>query len=277
ANFNGLLKLETLLKQIGPPRYPFPVDQALAAQGGAIFARDPGQGGCQACHGIRPGAVRGLEETWATPIQDVGTDSREVNLLARTATSGVLEGRMAPLGGTLKAEETAVQLLGAAVFGSILQAPFAADLQRQGKLAMVAPHDPRSVSTPTAAAKATSLQGAYPAPQQAAAVAASPGAAYESRVMQGIWAAAPYLHNGSVPTLADLLKPAAERPAEFAVGPAYDLATVGLAGRQTRTSFVLRTTDCSDRNSGNSRCGHEFGTTLKPAEKRALLEYLKTL
>ena len=81
----------------------------------------------------------------------------------------------------------------------------------------------------------------------------------------------------SVPTLADLLKPAAERPAAFAVGPAYDLATVGLAGRQTRTRFVLRTTDCGDRNSGNSRCGHEFGTRLKSAEKRALLEYLKTL
>ena len=53
------------------------MDQALAAQGAAIFARDPGQGGCQSCHGIRPGAVRGFEETWATPIQDVGTDSRE--------------------------------------------------------------------------------------------------------------------------------------------------------------------------------------------------------
>ncbi|WP_431272186.1 di-heme-cytochrome C peroxidase [Dankookia sp. P2] len=144
ANFDGLFKLETLLKQIGPPRYPFPIDKALAAQGAAIFARDAGQGGCQSCHGIRPGAFRGLEETWATPIQDVGTDSREVNLLARTAKSGVLEGRMAPLGGTLKAEETAVQLLGAAVFGSILQAPFAADLQRQGKLAMVAPRDPEA-------------------------------------------------------------------------------------------------------------------------------------
>ncbi|WP_431272185.1 hypothetical protein [Dankookia sp. P2] len=95
--------------------------------------------------------------------------------------------------------------------------------------------------------------------------------------MQGIWAAAPYLHNGSVPTLADLLNPAAERPATFAVGPAYDLATVGLARQQTQTSFVLRTTDCSDHNSGNSRCGHEFGAILKPAEKQALLEYLKTL
>jgi hypothetical protein len=39
----------------------------------------------------------------------------------------------------------------------------------------------------------------------------------------------------------------------------------------------LRTTDCSNRNSGSSCCGHEVGLTLKPTEKRALLEYLKTL
>lgn len=40
---------------------------------------------------------------------------------------------------------------------------------------------------------------------------------YESRVLQGIWAAAPYLHNGSVPTLEELLKPAAERVESFPV------------------------------------------------------------
>jgi hypothetical protein len=100
---------------------------------------------------------------------------------------------------------------------------------------------------------------------------------YESRVMQGIWAAAPYLHNGSVPTLADLLKPAAERPASFAVGPYYDTFKLGLAADQPGTTYVRVTTGCDDRNSGNSRCGHEFGTTLSPGDKRALLEYLKVL
>ena len=101
--------------------------------------------------------------------------------------------------------------------------------------------------------------------------------AYESRVLQGIWATAPYLHNGSVPTLADLLKPVTERPAAFQVGPAYDPVNVGLATDQTLFNYTLKTTDCSDRNSGNSRCGHEFGTQLSPGEKRALLEYLKVL
>jgi hypothetical protein len=96
--------------------------------------------------------------------------------------------------------------------------------------------------------------------------------------MQGIWAAAPYLHNGSVPTLAELLKPASERIKSFKIGPAYDTVNVGLAVEQSEFNYTLTTTDCTDRNSGNSRCGHEYGTTqLTPAEKKALLEYLKTL
>jgi hypothetical protein len=52
---------------------------------------------------------------------------------------------------------------------------------------------------------------------------------------------------------------------------------VGLAAQQTQFNYTLTTTDCSNLNSGNSRCGHEFGTKLSPDEKKALLEYLKTL
>jgi hypothetical protein len=77
--------------------------------------------------------------------------------------------------------------------------------------------------------------------------------------------------------LAELLKPAAERVKSFKVGPAYDIVNVGLAVEQSKFNYPLQTTDCSDRNSGNSRCGHEFGTTLSVDEKNALLEYLKTL
>jgi cytochrome c peroxidase len=106
---------------------------------------------------------------------------------------------------------------------------------------------------------------------------------YEARVLRGIWAAAPYLHNGSVPTLADLLEPAAARPAAFRIGPEYDPERVGLAAEQPRFDRVLQTTACAGRasgqgwDSGNGRCGHEYGLDLTPAQKRALLEYLKTL
>ena len=103
---------------------------------------------------------------------------------------------------------------------------------------------------------------------------------FESKVLQGVWSAAPYLHNGSVPTLAALLTPSASRPTSFQVGPVYDTTNVGLATDQPGGSATVRvTTDCSTMN-GNSNCGHEgpgFGTDLTPDEKKALIEYLKTL
>jgi hypothetical protein len=131
------------------------------------------------------------------------------------------------------------------------------------------------------------LQGAFNAPASAlqqlntpapnAALATAQKGAYESRVLQGIWATAPYLHNGSVPTLAELLKPAAQRVKSFKIGNAYDTTNVGLAVEQTQFNYTLTTTDCGSLNSGNSNCGHEFGTQLSTDEKKALLEYLKTL
>ncbi len=44
------------------------------------------------------------------------------------------------------------------------------------------------------------------------------GAKYKGRPLNGIWATAPYLHNGSVPNLDALLQPAAKRPASFSIG-----------------------------------------------------------
>jgi len=70
-------------------------------------------------------------------------------------------------------------------------------------------------------------------------------------------ATAPYLHNGSVPTLRALLEPAARRPATFPLGAA---------------GFVLDT-----RVPGNGNQGHDFGTTLSPAEKQDLVAFLETL
>ena len=96
-------------------------------------------------------------------------------------------------------------------------------------------------------------------------------------MLQGIWATAPYLHNGSVASLAELLKPAAERQPSFAVGPRYDLVNLGLDGTQDPAAPLRQTTGCDALDSGNSRCGHEFGTKLSADDKRALLEYLKTL
>jgi hypothetical protein len=274
ANFQGLHALEDLVRKIGAPKWPWKIDQVLASKGKAIYDRKTEQGGCADCHAIRAGETRFPDQkTWATPIQDVGTDSREYSVLAWTVKTGVLEGAKIPfLEEPLKPVDTAFNVLGTAVIGSILQHYVPVLMQAEGQApAKGALKDASSPFPPETA----SLKGAFRVP--AAVAKGVPSYAYEARVLEGIWAAAPYLHNGSVPTLAELLKPAAERVASFKIGPAYDLDNVGLAADQTKFDYTLQTTDCSDRNSGNSRCGHEFGTTLSLDEKKALLEYLKTL
>ncbi|MCI0734454.1 MAG: di-heme-cytochrome C peroxidase, partial [Methylococcaceae bacterium] len=277
ANFQGLEALEELVLKIGPPKWPWAVDQSLADAGREIYDRKTGQGGCIECHGIRRGQPRLLNKnTWATPVQDVGTDSREYNILGWRVKSGVLEGAYIPILSQepLKSMDLAVNVLQTAVMGTLLQ-HLSADLlsaKAEAKLEFKA-RILRRLLGPTI----DQLKGAFRKPE----VSGKPSFAYESRVMEGIWAAAPYLHNGSVPSLAELLKPAAERVTSFKVGPAYDSVNVGLAAEQTRFDYTYRTTDCSagdsGRNSGNSRCGHEFGTRLSADEKKALLEYLKVL
>jgi mono/diheme cytochrome c family protein len=96
---------------------------------------------------------------------------------------------------------------------------------------------------------------------------------YVARPLVGIWASAPYLHNNSVPTLYDLLLPAAQRPSVFFTGDSeYDPVNIG-----------IRTTNDGSRRfkfdtalSGNRNTGHEFGTALNDDQRRSLLEYLKT-
>ncbi|MFY0565082.1 di-heme-cytochrome C peroxidase [Archangium lansingense] len=97
---------------------------------------------------------------------------------------------------------------------------------------------------------------------------------YVSRPLAGIWASPPYLHNGSVPTLWDLLQPVARRPARFPLGQhEYDPEKVGYV---TEVSGKARFTfDVSMPGNGNE--GHEYGTRLSDEEKRALIEYLKSL
>lgn len=267
ANFQGLDALEDLLWKLGPPKWPWSVDQALVNAGKEIYDRKTAEGGCADCHRIKPGKPRLLNKvTWDTPVQDVGTDAKEYQVLTRVVQTGVLEGAQIPfLTQPLKPVDAAANVLGTAVRGAILQhfIPIGVEAKLREKLE----------KDPDLAQQIEALKGAYQTPP----ATGKPAIAYESRVLEGIWATAPYLHNGSVRSLADLLEPVAKRAAEFKVGPAYDPVTVGLAAEQTKFNFTLKTTDCSDRASGNSRCGHEFGTTLSSEEKKALLEYLKTL
>jgi hypothetical protein len=99
---------------------------------------------------------------------------------------------------------------------------------------------------------------------------------YANHPLDGIWARAPYLHNGSVPTLRDLLEPAERRPASFHRG--YDVYD------QERVGFISTVAEESGRRffrydtavPGNGNAGHLYGTALPDEDKRAMVEYLKT-
>jgi mono/diheme cytochrome c family protein len=101
---------------------------------------------------------------------------------------------------------------------------------------------------------------------------------YANQPLDGLWLRAPYLHNGSVPSIRALLEPASARPPVFYTGyDVYDFAAMG---------FVTSGPDAEAHGwrydtklPGNHSSGHEgreYGTSLSDADKRALIEYLKT-
>jgi mono/diheme cytochrome c family protein len=98
---------------------------------------------------------------------------------------------------------------------------------------------------------------------------------YVAVALDGIWLRAPYLHNGSVPSLADLLEPPAQRPAVFYRGyDLYDPLRGGFVSQGPEAERVGWRYDTQARGNGNQ--GHLYGTALAAADKAALVEYLKT-
>jgi mono/diheme cytochrome c family protein len=104
----------------------------------------------------------------------------------------------------------------------------------------------------------------------------APLVGYVAQYLDGIWLRAPYLHNGSVPTLRDLLRPAPRRPRLFYRGyDLYDPVNAGFVASGAEAERVGTVLDTSQRGNGNT--GHAFGTELPEPDKDDLVEYLKTL
>ncbi|MGO8909113.1 MAG: di-heme-cytochrome C peroxidase [Bradyrhizobium sp.] len=117
-NFDGLGKLEELLKVMGPPKWPreWPINSTLAADGGKIFERE-----CSGCHGIKE-VHSLLGTTWDTPVRNVGTDTRQFDELGWKVKTGALTGAGIPfVASRLKEEDYAAHMMFSAVAGSILE------------------------------------------------------------------------------------------------------------------------------------------------------------
>lgn len=190
-------ELDNFLSETPPPKYPFPVDAALAEKGRPVYAQH-----CAECHD-----VGGKYTNKPVPFDEIKTDRERADTWLQAA---------------------------------------ADEANRRVKEMGI--NRPNMVK----------LQG------------------YCSPPLDGLWMRAPYLHNGSVPTLRDLLKPVDERPKVFHRGyDVYDPVNVGFVTSGFDTRRYGWKHDVSVR--GDSNVGHTYGTTLSAADKNALLEYLKTL
>lgn len=245
-----------------PPRWPSgvlpPIDAALAAKGQQLYANI-----CRGCH-LAP---VGTSAFWSSPrwsranafgerfldlelipIAHVGTDASQASVFSNR------EVRLPP---DLGISQTAFGLALGALVEKVVnrwyddqQPPTPNDTRE-----LMNGHRPNDLRMPLA---------------------------YKVRPLDGIWATPPYLHNASVPSLYDLLSPVTERPKVFYLGNReYDPEKVGLRIENAKGLTALDTSQ-----PGNLATGHEFSNTrgpgvigryLQPEERRALVEYLKTL
>jgi mono/diheme cytochrome c family protein len=197
------------MRTIEAPKYPFPIDAALAQTGAAVFAKT-----CSRCHGTYA-ATAAESDTYPNLLVDldyIGTDR--------------------------------------AMIESYEQQPQFLTWYNQSWYA-----------TGPNKANLTAMHG-YIAPP-----------------LDGIWATAPYLHNGSVPSLATMLD-SSKRPAfwsrSFATEIAdYDAVAVGWKYQVKTSQDDSVTYDTTKWSYSNS--GHIFGDSLTDDERAAVIEYLKTL
>jgi hypothetical protein len=262
VRISKLKELEDLVRTLWSPEWPaaFPkIDGAAALAGEELYRKRSGENikdSCLDCHAVidrktldraRISIVANLSKTNTDP-------QAFINFFVPTRPSGKLDGAFANLvgGPKIQANTVAEPVLSNVVVGVIL-----------GDWKSAPPDKLKEIEF--------GRRGAFLA-------AEGNNSVYKGRPLDGIWATAPYLHNGSVPTLDDLLKPAAERPKSFSVGTRFfDPVKVGFqADAKGFPRFEVLDKD-GKAIVGHSNGGHEFGGALSPQERRQLLEYLKTL
>jgi hypothetical protein len=150
---------------------------------------------------------------------------------------------------------------------AILTGQIAAALRDMDKIL-----DEKSVLRSRYAKRKAALE-AIPA-EESPAASAERKLGYKARPLDGIWATAPYLHNGSVPNLYELVSPVAERSKRFHVGSTeFDPKRVGFSTEEVPGA----TTELDVSLPGNSNAGHDTYGNFTPEQRWQLVEYMKTL
>ena len=255
---DNLHTLEGLAYKITPPRWPdsFPaIDQARADSGRGLFSKY-----CAGCH--ETFSTDGLMRTYKLfSLAEVGTDPM-------TAINYERQVQLKD-GSTAYFPDAALDLV------TKVKTRAYQDLKLDAKT--IAEWEQRSVR------KGPQWDPLFRAPLlQSERFADTKGRrVYRAKTLVGIWATAPFLHNGSVPTIYDLLTPAAERPVAFPTGQReYDPVKLGLQTDPSKFTLApnLVPFTFDTRLRGNWNSGHEwsFYPTLTDDMRFAIVEFLKT-
>jgi hypothetical protein len=257
---SNLVELEKQLKGLWSPQWPadFPqINQADAAKGKVIYQ----QLKCDTCHTLvsdRTNPDRTVVSYMKPDQTDPGT---YLNFFNRMGSSGKLEGayvNLVPFTPKIPALASASMMVTNEVVGTILGSPWPAPADYLSQI------------------------NYGPTSSNMMLVAGAPViVTYKARPLDGIWATAPYLHNGSVPNLDELFQPVARRSKSFSIGVrTFDPVRVGyLTDANGFPKFNVNDSNGSPIP-GNSNAGHDgdiYGTKLSPDERRQLIEYLKSL
>jgi cytochrome c peroxidase len=288
----NLVALEQQLGRLRPPKWPDAalgaIDPALRTRGRALFDQH-----CVGCHAhldrtdLRT-PIRAVMTRLANVDHPIGTDPwMACNAYTYAAGSGVLEGARNKFftGDALESPAYLSDLLTVSVSGVLWK--------QKGQIVQIAAaslfgrHRPPQVTPLGSVFRRTVDAVLGRAPSKADRLDKcmtddSELLAYKGRPLNGIWATPPYLHNGSVATLYDLLLPPAQRPKSFLVGTReFDPAHVGYLTDATApgNSFEFRVVDSGGAPiEGNSNDGHDYGSAgFGEADRLALVEYMKSL
>ena len=264
----NLIALEKRMRKLRSPVWPEdifgPINQESADRGSAIY-----QASCAVCHNIVDRTDEKREViAWMERLDTIGTDPTTANNIsgpsARTGKTGDLQGRdMIPLKGP--------KLASVAPVGDILT-NVAANVLARNPLAIIKQEIISVLQGRGALSDEADKKGNFKKDK--------PLLAYKARSLGGVWATAPYLHNGSVASLWELLTIPGDRLKEFYVGSGeYDPINVGVNPdvKPPFEEFKFSTHDVDgDPITGNSNAGHVYGTGLTDQEKWDLIEYMKT-
>ncbi|MGK8436600.1 di-heme-cytochrome C peroxidase [Ectopseudomonas hydrolytica] len=276
VRLHDLYTLEETLKQLQPPQWPEAIfgkiDLPLASRGKALYSEN-----CAYCHAPNPKPreqrlAPARDPEWKmriVPTDIVGTDP--------TTADNIADHRfdISRLGWT-RAE---LSRLDVQLFGASLDEVDFKSISSAKALAYI-----------TAYVENRAYQDAGISPRQrwrmdgyGLSIGVQEKRGYKARPLDGIWATPPFLHNGSVANLFELLSPVYERQTRFWVGNfEFDPVRVGYRSEAFPGGFLFDT-----RVTGNGNGGHEFrdgcrqqgviGRALAPDERLAVIEYLKVL